>query len=317
MSNQSDLDRRGSQDSYQSLIEVDPSPVDETPVEYSNESYFPNNEKDDAGGGNTTPPFGAATLGLRNHGPAFYLVGLQRYSSYAFTIFTTFHIANTSLIPLLTRSVSASDPYLLLTRPYYQSLPFEPLLITLPLGLHIAAGLALRFYRRRQSVYRYGAESREERRTIQWPKLSGTSALGYILTPLVLGHAFVNRVLPLWYEGGSANVGLEYVSHGFARHPVISFAGFTVMVGVGSWHIVWGWAKWLGLNPASVSQGGYDGHLARKRRFYIVNGFAALVAGLWLAGGLGVVGRGGEATGWLAKEYDELYRRIPLVGHWL
>jgi hypothetical protein len=127
----------------------------------------------------------------------------------------------------------------------------------------------------------------------------------------------VNRVLPLWYEGGSANVGLEYVSHGFAKHPVISFAGFTALVSVGSWHIVWGWAKWLGLSPAQVTQGGYEGQMQRKRRFYVVNGIAALVAGLWLAGGLGVVGRGGEATGWLAKEYDELYGRIPLVGQWL
>jgi hypothetical protein len=112
-------------------------------------------------------------------------------------------------------------------------------------------------------------------------------------------------------------VGLEYVSHGFAKHPIISFTGFTALVGVGSWHIVWGWAKWLGLQPAQVTQTGAEGQLRRKRRSYILNGVAFAVAGLWLAGGLGVVGRGGEATGWLAKEYDELYKRIPFVGQWL
>lgn len=127
----------------------------------------------------------------------------------------------------------------------------------------------------------------------------------------------MNRALPLRYEGGSANVGLEYVSHGFAKHPVISFAGFSLLVAVGSWHFVWGWAKWFGWNPNQVTQGGYEGQLRRKRRSYIINGIAAVVAGLWLAGGLGVVGRGGEATGWLAKEYDELYRRIPVFGQWL
>lgn len=137
------------------------------------------------------------------------------------------------------------------------------------------------------------------------------------MTPLVLGHAFINRVIPLWYEGGSANVGLEYVSHGFAKHPIISCAGFTVLVGVTSWHVVWGWAKWLGLTPAQVTSYGQQGQARKKRRFYMINGAAFALASLWLAGGLGVVGRGGEATGWLGREYDELYRRIPIIGQWL
>jgi len=221
------------------------------------------------------------------------------------------------MIPLITRSVQSADSYLLLTRPYYQSLPFEPLLITAPLALHISSGLALRLFRRRQQVHRYGAESFTERRQLKWPPVSGISIAGYILTPMVLGHAFVNRVLPLLYEGGSANVGLEYVSHGFAKHPIISFAGFTVLVAVGSWHFVCGWAKWLGLTPQQVTARNGDTQVIQKRRFYLVNGAAAAMAGLWLAGGLGIVGRGGEATGWLAKEYNMLYSQIPIVGKWL
>jgi hypothetical protein len=62
------LSREESRDSYQSLQELEPSPVDETPVEYSNESYFPDRDKE----GHSTPPFGVSTLGLGNHGPAFY-----------------------------------------------------------------------------------------------------------------------------------------------------------------------------------------------------------------------------------------------------
>lgn len=242
---------------------------------------------------------------------------IQRYSSYAFTIFGAFHLANTSIIPLITRSVQSADSYLLLTRPYYQSLPFEPLLITAPLALHISSGLALRLFRRRQQVHRYGAESFSERRSIKWPALTATSIAGYVLTPLVLGHAFVNRVLPLLYEGGSANVGLEYVSHGFAKHPIISITGFTAFVSVASYHFVWGWAKWLGLTPEQVRSVDGDTQVIRKRRFYLVNGAAAALTGLWLAGGLGVVGRGGEASGWLGKAYDELYSQIPILGSWL
>lgn len=239
---------------------------------------------------------------------------IQRYSSYAFTVFAAFHIANTSLIPLATRSVAAADTYLLLTRPYYQSLPFEPLLITGALGLHISSGLALRLFRRRQQVHRYGAESLRERRQIPWPAVSWTSATGYALIPLVFGHALINRGLPLLYEGGSANVGLEYVAHGFARHPAISAVGFTALVAVGAWHMVTGWARWMSWLPSQVSAWSGDIQLVRKRRAYLVNGAAAALVAIWLAGGLGVVGRGGEATGWLAKEYDFLYSKIPLVG---
>jgi hypothetical protein len=242
---------------------------------------------------------------------------IQRYSSYAFTLFGAFHITNTSLIPLITQSVPDADNYLLLTRPYYQSLPFEPLLITGALGLHLSSGVALRLFRRRHQIHRYGADTFSERRQIKWPPVSFTSMTGYILAPLVVGHAFVNRVLPLLYEGGSANVGLEYVSHGFAKHPVVSFVGFSVLVAVGSWHMTWGWAKWLGLTPQQAKSWSSDALLVKKRRFYLVNGAAAALAGLWLAGGLGVVGRGGEATGWLAKEYDFLYSKIPIVGPYI
>jgi len=315
------LSREETRSSQATLIEVDPSPVDETPAEYGEDgSYFPDNdgekEKDDTPG---TPYLSRSgtLVGLGHHGPAFYLTRIQKYSSYAFTIFGTFHITNTSIIPLLTRSVSDSDSYLLLTRPYYQSLPFEPLLVTGAIGLHIASGLALRLFRRRQQVHRYGAENFAERRSIRWPAVSWTSMTGYALAPLVIGHAFVNRAVPLMWEGGSANVGLEYVSHGFAKHPIISFVGFTALVTVGSWHFVSGWAKWLNLLPTQLTKWSSDIQLRRKRRFYLVNGVAAAVAGLWLAGGLGVVGRGGESTGWLAKEYDFLYSKIPIVGSYL
>jgi len=289
------------------LRELEPSPVEETPTDLPSDGYFPSEKP---------RPKRTTALGLGDHGPAFYLTRLQKYSSYAFSVFASLHITNTSIIPLLTGSVSVADSYLLLTRPYYQSRPFEPLLVAAPLAVHIVSGLALRFYRRRQTVLRYGAESRSERRTLRWPAVSGISALGLALVPLALGHAYINRVIPIWYEGSSANVGLEGVSHGFARHPIISFAGFTVLVTTAVWHFTWGWAKWLGWTPAQVTHGGAEGDLWKKRRWYAINGLSATVSIIWLAGGLGVVGRGGPAEGWIAGVYDELYRKIPLVGRW-
>jgi hypothetical protein len=36
-----------------------------------------------------------------------------------------------------------------------------------------------------------------------------------------------------------------------------------------------------------------------------------------MAGSFGVVARGGEALGWVGRQYDEIYRQIPVVGRWL
>lgn len=237
----------------------------------------------------------------------------QRYSSYAFTVFTSFHIANVSLIPLLTGSVSESNRYLLLTRPYYQSFLTEPLLVGIPLVAHVTSGIALRLYRRRQTLLRYGAETKTDRRTIPWPALSGTSALGYALVPLASFHVWTTRLLPLYAHGDSSLINLSYISHGFAKHPIISFSGFTALVGIGAWHFVWGAAKWLGFAPSQVSAHESQKSLVRKRRWYGINAISAVVAGLWLAGSLGIVGRDGAVIGWIGKEYDDLYSYIPFL----
>ena len=141
--------------------------------------------------------------------------------------------------------------------------------------------------------------------------------LGYALWPLLAGHVFVNRVLPLEVEGGSSGVGLGYVSHGFAKHPVIANLGYAALVGVGSWHVVGGAVKWLRLSAEYITEGGDYGRRKRRRRAWVVNVIAGVVAGVWMLGGLGVVGRGGLGSGWEAKNWDELYRRVPLFGEWL
>ena len=275
---------------------------------------------------------------------------IQKYSSYAFGVFLTFHITNTSLAPLLTRSVAASETYLLLTRPYYQSALAEPLVVLLPLLAHVLSGSALRLVRRRNLALRYGADSATQRRSLSrskdktsfWPRLSATSALGYGLVPLLAGHVLVNRVVPLNLEGGSSSVGLTYVSHGFARHPVLAASAYALLVTVASWHFVGGLARWLRRSPNStvppaasteglvpgvahaqdITRAGdaRPGPTPAYMRFWNrhgVNACAALVATVWMAGGLGVVGRAGLTKGWLGALYDDLYSRVPVVGRWL
>ena len=137
--------------------------------------------------------------------------------------------------------------------------------------------------------------------------------------PLVAGHVLVTRWVPLWVEGGSSGVGLGYVAHGIARFPKVGFAWHAGLVGVGAWHFVWGWGKWMGWTPeggAGVGDAVERGE-RRGRRWWVVNGVAALVAGVWMLGGLGVVGRGGPMGGWVGRGWDELYRRIPILGKWI
>jgi Protein of unknown function (DUF1691) len=242
----------------------------------------------------------------------------QKYSSYVFTTFLGMHITNTALLPLITRSVPDADTYLLLTRPYYQSSVAEPLIVALPLLAHVASGLALRIQRKRLADRRFGyLEAEKNTKTIRsrWPTLSYTSLAGWILYPMVVGHVIANRLTPLRIEGGSSGVGLSFVAHGFAKHPLFAWAGYGALIGVGSWHFVWGWSKWLGLDPSSIV---FDtSGKKRSRRWWGINAVSALTAAIWMAGGLGVVGRGGLSAGWVGKGFDGLYRSIPVVGKWM
>lgn len=94
---------------------------------------------------------------------------------------------------------------------------------------------------------------------------------------------------------------------------MVSFGGFVALVSVGTWHVVWGWAKWLGYAPAQASPTESQRHLTKKRRWYAINGVSFALTALWLAGSLGIVGRGGKTDGWIGREFDELYNAMPLV----
>ena len=240
---------------------------------------------------------------------------LHQYSTYPLTAFLALHITNTSLLPLITPNLPAASTYLLLTRPFYQSRLLEPLVVTIPLTTHILSGIALRFLRRQQALSRYGTLPTTKRTSSPWPTLSFSSITGYALLPLALSHTFLNRILPLIYEGGSSDISLEYVGHGIARSPVVLTVAYFLLVTVGVAHGVWGWARWLGLLPGQVTVRDGDGSeraWKRKSRAYGVTGTAAVVGLTWLAGGLGVVGRGGKVKGWVGALWDGLYEKVWL-----
>ncbi|KAF3401997.1 hypothetical protein F1880_009724 [Penicillium rolfsii] len=318
-----------------SMQELDPSPVDDflsTPEldSLENGEYFPKPVEDKP---TRTCGFPAPKLGLRAHRWDTLLSGIQKYSTYPPTAFFILHFANTSLIPLITRSVPASEPYLLLTRPVYQAPGLEHLVLTVPILAHIASGVALRNIRASRRARLYGAETRAQRHLLSfWPKVSVQAKTGYLIAPLVGLHAVVNRVTPWMVEGGSSGVGLGYVAHGIARSPIFWNCFYLLFVTASVWHFVGGWATWMGWKVTTArkergSKGSLEGYLGypenevkakrQRKMWWVVNGIAAAGAALWLAGALGIVGRGGEGAGWEAQGWNEMYSHVPVIGAWL
>lgn len=219
----------------------------------------------------------------------------------------------------------------------------EPLFVALPIAAHIASGIALRLVRRSQNLKRYGGatpavmptRSSTGRSTTSssssssthsaWPQLTWVSVSGYGFAAFLAAHAAVNRLVPLRVEGDSSNIGLAYVAHGFAAHPATSYAAYAGLLAFGCGHMVWGWAKWVGLaqlagwradiKTVGTTRDRNEDVRRRKRRRRIwlwVNGTAVAATAVWAAGGLGVVARGGRADGWVGKVYDELFAAAGL-----
>lgn len=153
-----------------------------------------------------------------------------------------------------------------------------------------------------------------------WPKLSLTSALGYILYPMLAGHVLVNRITPQKVHGDSSSVGLRFFSYGISRHPWLANAGYAFMISVASFHFVGGAAKYLKLSREYITEGGDYGAREKNKRGLLINLASGLMAGIWIVGGLGVIGRGVGAvtpSAWEIKNWDEVYKNVPVVGAWM
>ncbi|OLN94090.1 hypothetical protein CCHL11_08856 [Colletotrichum chlorophyti] len=335
------LHSKASEETLMSLLQLDPSPIETTPTDTEKDLPFLPEEDLENSTSSLKSTSSAPGLSGSGHGAVFYLTRIQKFSSYLIPVFTSLHIANTSIIPLVARSVPASETYLLLSREIYQTSLTEPLLVGLPILAHIASGVALRFVRRSQNLKRYGgntpgmyalyrAQTGKTSHSLTshstnsagriWPSLSYISMSGYAFTALLAAHVGINRILPLRVDGDSSNIGLAFVSHGFARHPLPSWLTYTGLLTLGCGHMVWGAAKWWGLAPTAMGWSGSGIHVVdkrerkrRRRSWWLLHGIAAAAAGIWAAGGLGVVARGGLSDGWVGRLYDELFSKVPLL----
>ncbi|KAH7237403.1 hypothetical protein FSOLCH5_004791 [Fusarium solani] len=356
-------DSRDSLAGYLPLQQLDPTPVDSPPVDADesrrdlgppprgSDDGYELVDSDDMEGSAVSikaPSTGAPGLSSSANlasstssgtatgpGPIFYLMRIQKFSSYAMGIFTSLHLANVSLIPAITRSVAGSETYLLMTREIYQTSLTEPILVALPVIAHVGSGIALRLLRRSQNMKRYGAatpgmyalhRSRTELEDLKsaksaspWPALSNISISGYVFSAFFAAHVFVNRFLPLHVEGDSSNIGLAYIAHGFARHPAVAWFSYIGLLGVGCSHMIWGQAKWLGLAPSTKTVWGPGSmtinkkvRTQKRRRYTALHGVAISFAALWAVGGLGVVAKGGLTEGWIGRVYDAIFAAVGL-----
>lgn len=220
-----------------------------------------------------------------------------------------------------------------MAREIYQTPIMEPLLIGLPIVAHIASGIALRLVRRNEYLRRYGGStpgllplrhsytssstktngstSSFSSTPNPWPVISNISMSGYMFAILLVPHVAINRLLPLLVEGDSSNIGLAYVSHGFARDPIPPWIVYSLMLVFGVGHMVWGAAKWMDLAPpVNWRRTTIDKKLrtSRSRAWWGIHAIAVSLTGLWAAGGLGVVAAAGRAEGWIGKVYENIYQ---------
>ncbi|OTA58938.1 DUF1691-domain-containing protein [Hypoxylon sp. EC38] len=324
------LHPKASEETLISLLQLDPTPIDNASIYEKDLPPLPEEASQSSGRSAKSPsPTSTSTLGLSGggRGPIYYLSRIQRYSSYTFSFFAGLHIANTSVFPLIYQSVPYSEPFLLMARELYQTPITEPLFVCLPVVAHVTSGIAIRLLRRRQNIKRYGgatpgvwalhhsnSSSSGRKHSIKfWPPLNWISVSGYAFVGLLASHVGINRLLPLVVDGDSSNIGLQFVSHGFARHPLPPWIAYSLLLSVGVGHMVWGWAKWLNLAPpADWKKTTIDKQLRKRRRraWWGVQGVTVALAGLWAAGGLGIVARAGPAEGWLATVYDNIYNAV-------
>ncbi|KAI1827574.1 hypothetical protein F4861DRAFT_326007 [Xylaria intraflava] len=329
-SDSASLHRKESQETLISLAELDPSPIDspDDDVDFPLLDHDPMTPSKSAVISSSRALSSSLGLSGRGRGPIFYLTRIQRYSSYTFTFFAGLHFTNTSLIPLVYRSVPYSEPFLLMTRELYQTPLTEPLLVGLPVLAHVVSGIAIRLLRRHQNKKRYhggsspgfwpltsskdpsypSSQSKSSSRI--WPAFNNISASGYMFVVFLSSHVAMNRMLPIVVDGDSSNIGLGFVAHGFARHAQSAWLSYALLLTIGTGHMVWGMARWLDLAPpANWKKITLDKptRSRRRRAWWAINGTAVGLTALWAAGGLGVVARAGPVQGWLAGVYDSIY----------
>jgi hypothetical protein len=232
----------------------------------------------------------------------------QRYSSYVFSGFFGIHVINNVIVPLATwgqgqNALQIDSAFGVTRRIYRPSALIEFGVVFVPLVVHVASGVILRFYRLK-SLYPKGIGEWHREKTrgniaanVSHPHLhaiptfglSDVASAGYITAFCVAFHVVMVRYLP------SANVSITIVTRAMQKHPRIFYTFYYSLFSAGVFHIVSGWGKWLKLTTT-------------PRSILVKNAVVAVINFSWIAAIIRVGSLGIPES--LLRQYDAVYSRF-------
>ncbi|CAG8604889.1 4047_t:CDS:1, partial [Dentiscutata heterogama] len=114
---------------------------------------------------------------------------------------------------------------------------------------------------------------------------------GYLLIPCVFSHAYIHRVLPRRHFGDSSMINASYVTLALKKWPRSTYLAFTLLIGLGVYHICSGAPVVYKILKGSILKNGdkQASEVTKKRLRIIRNGVIVSSIGL-LATGLLVIG---------------------------
>ena len=179
--------------------------------------------------------------------PTIVAITGKEHSGNAFMLVSRPHTLNPFSTEQTCLTLPISYTLVQLLRVAYQHPVIEPVLIYLPLSIHILASAVRRvMYPRSHPA-----------------KLNSHSITGFLLTPLALLHILVHRIVPASAKPpisslSPSELDLSYVGHAVATWPYVSTVTYGALVALGVWHAVGGLAivsrrsGWAKAKPVTV-----------------------------------------------------------------
>uniref|UniRef100_A0A1D1XTP5 DNA-directed RNA polymerase subunit beta n=1 Tax=Anthurium amnicola TaxID=1678845 RepID=A0A1D1XTP5_9ARAE len=205
-----------------------------------------------------------------------YLTIVQAGTAVVFSTFLVTHLSAPALA--VVGGIDLTNRTIIFGRVYYQNKFTEPLVVFGALIGHVVAGIAKRSiklywkYKKRdarkltgevhEKVERVTTDEKDDNGVVVRQKITTRTTttitgsyisralnsllpnhhtIGYILVPFVLGHAYINRILPKRYlEGDSALINATYVTLSLRKWPRSSYFALTALIGLTAYHVTSG-----------------------------------------------------------------------------
>ncbi|KAI8330593.1 hypothetical protein BC941DRAFT_440247 [Chlamydoabsidia padenii] len=154
---------------------------------------------------------------------------VQAITAVGFTTFAVMH--GLQIATAAFRGVEAADSALLMTRPIYQDAHLEGWIVTGSVAWHLAAGMTKSILQPYLNINK----KKESSNLIRYHDVTGQ-----LLVPLLAGHYYLARGMPIKTMGDSAFVDFGIIAWGLQNKPFISWVWHTALIGVGVYHMVGG-----------------------------------------------------------------------------